>query len=189
MSLLILANGQTITATITGSGGTNTTFAQVAGSGITFPYTITADTTITFTNHDIYTISLIIDGQESYGKVVHQSASSGSMAISPSLTDRQLSAGLAPLTSATAVATASSGTIASTGISRVNPAGNITGVILAAGTYAGQMVTVINESAFTVTMATAATSKVADGTSSVIAAKTARQHVWDASTSLWYRLG
>jgi hypothetical protein len=70
----------------------------------------------------------------------------------------------------------------------VSAAGNITGLILAAGTVGGQALIVINESAFTLTFAVAGTSHVADGTSDVIAALTARKFVWDSNTSLWYRL-
>jgi hypothetical protein len=90
--------------------------------------------------------------------------------------------------SATAPATATNGTITTSGVgvARVAPAGNITGVILQAGTLAGQEVVVVNESAFTVTFATAGTSNVADGVSAVIAANRAMFFVWDSSTSKWY---
>lgn len=95
---------------------------------------------------------------------------------------------LAPTTSSSAPATASSGTIATAGlgVSRVSPAGAITGVILQAGTTTGQMCTVINESANSITMAAAGTSNVADGVSCVIAANRAMWFCWDASTSRWY---
>jgi len=98
---------------------------------------------------------------------------------------------LAPTTSSSAPATASSGTIATAGlaVSRVSPAGAVTGVILQAGTVTGQMVTVINEAvaANSVTFnATPATSHVASG-AEVIAGVTAAQFVYDGSTSLWYR--
>lgn len=91
--------------------------------------------------------------------------------------------------SGTAPATATSGTIATAGLgaSAVNPAGNITGVILQAGTQPGQQVTVINQSAFTITFAAAGTSNVADGVSDVIPATSARAYTWDSLTSLWYR--
>ena len=86
---------------------------------------------------------------------------------------------------------ASSGTLTWTGPAMVTvaPTGNVTGIIVAVGTVAGQVLTVINESAFTVTFAASGTSHVADGTSDVIAALTARKFAWDANTSLWYRLG
>lgn len=85
---------------------------------------------------------------------------------------------------------ATGGTLTFTGPAQVTvaPTANVTGIILALGTVAGQVLTIINESAFTVTFAAAGTSHVADGTSDVIAATTARKFVWDANTSLWYRL-
>jgi hypothetical protein len=76
---------------------------------------------------------------------------------------------------------------AARGSSRVNPAGAVTGIILEAGTQPAQVVVVLNESASSVTFAAAGTSFVADGTSSVIAAKRCAMFVWDSSTSLWYR--
>lgn len=92
--------------------------------------------------------------------------------------------------SATAAATATGGTIttASTGVARVAPVAAITGVILQAGTKAGQQVTVVNESANSVTFAASGTSFVADGVSDVIAATSARMFIWDSGTALWYRL-
>jgi hypothetical protein len=65
----------------------------------------------------------------------------------------------------------------------------VTGIILAAAANSGQTVTLINQSAYTVTFAASGTSNVADGTGDVIAAGTAGQYVWDGSTSLWYRQG
>ncbi len=95
--------------------------------------------------------------------------------------------------SATAPAIANGNTIATAGlsVSRVAPAAAVTGIILQAGTQAGQEVTVINESGstFTVTFAASGTSNVADGVSDVIAVLTARSFVWDAGTNLWYRIG
>lgn len=115
-------------------------------------------------------------------------------AVSGDLPLSQLDLRYEPITaqSATAVAIASSGTIAASGsqfVSRVAPTGNVTGVILTAGTVAGQGVTVLNESAFTVTFAASGTSHVADGVSDVVAALTSREFVWDTGTSLWYRQG
>lgn len=74
-----------------------------------------------------------------------------------------------------------------TGAARVAPAGNVTGIILAAGTEGAQVVLVVNASAFTVTFAAAGTSNVADGTSSVISANRCALFVWDVSTARWYR--
>jgi hypothetical protein len=81
------------------------------------------------------------------------------------------------------------GTIATTLPSqRVAPAGAVTGVILTAGSYGDDRVTVINESAFSITMAAAATSNVATGTSDVIAANTAAWYAWSSGTNWWYRV-
>ena len=92
--------------------------------------------------------------------------------------------------SATAAALATGGTVAvaTLGVSRVSPTAAVTGVILGNGFFAGQIITVVNESAFSITFAAAATSHVADGASDVIAALTARAYVWDSGTSLWYAL-
>lgn len=91
--------------------------------------------------------------------------------------------------SATAPALATGGTINTAGlqVARVAPAAAVTGIILQAGTQPGQKITVLNESAFSVTFAAAA-SNVADGASDVIAATSARQFVWDSVTNLWYKI-
>jgi hypothetical protein len=62
------------------------------------------------------------------------------------------------------------------------------GVIMQAGTRAGQKCTVINQSAAinTITMAVAATSNVANGVGTVIAGLTAKSFTWNSITSLWY---
>lgn len=71
---------------------------------------------------------------------------------------------------------------------RVNPGGNVTGIILQAGTQPGQKIEVINEAgSFTVTFAAYATSLVADGTAAVIAANRAMYFTWNSSASGWYR--
>jgi hypothetical protein len=96
----------------------------------------------------------------------------------------------APAQSATAPATASSGTIttADVSVARVSPTGAVTGVILQSGTVAGQIVAVINEAtaANSVTFAASGTSHVAGGTSIVIAGGAKQIFVWDSSTNLWY---
>ena len=73
----------------------------------------------------------------------------------------------------------------------VTESGNVTGIILGkpTSTGAGQMITILNRSNFTVTFDVSGTSNVADGTSDVIPALCARTFVYDASTSLWYRYG
>jgi cell wall-associated NlpC family hydrolase len=76
----------------------------------------------------------------------------------------------------------SNGSTIAVGAQRLYPVtetGNVTGVILGVGTYAGQPITVINRSAFTVTFAAEATSNVAVPT--VIGARLARHFVWDAA--------
>lgn len=99
--------------------------------------------------------------------------------------------------SATATTLTTGGTITTSGvgIARVISATNVTGIILQSGVGdAGQMgggglfVTVQNEGAFTITFATAGTSNVADGASSVIAIKRAATFEWSAHSSLWYRV-
>lgn len=61
-------------------------------------------------------------------------------------------------------------------------------ITLAAGVYAGQRLTLINQSiaANSLTMAASGTSNVADGTSCVIAGLSQKTFVWDSLTSLWY---
>lgn len=90
----------------------------------------------------------------------------------------------------TAPATGNAGTIATQGlgVSRVNPAAAITGVIMQAGTFPGQICWVVNEAvaANTITMAASGTSNVAEGVSCVIAGVKSRALVWDSVTSLWY---
>lgn len=95
--------------------------------------------------------------------------------------------------SATAPALASSGTITTSGvgIARVAPTGAVTGIILQAGTTAGQEVFVLNEAAAANTITfntTPATSNVANSaTATAIAGGTGRLFKWDSSTSRWYQ--
>jgi|SRR5262245_1522673 len=98
---------------------------------------------------------------------------------------------LAGIQSATAPATASSGTIASAGVgvARVAPTAAVTAVVVGTGTVPGEELVIINESttaANTVTMAASATSNVANGVSTVISGLTCAKLIWDSSTSLWY---
>jgi Pectate lyase superfamily protein len=129
----------------------------------------------------------ILNGKFFYG--FSDSGSSQTFSFNASNGDVALAGQLAVGQSASAASIANNGTIntAHVGVARVTTSGNVTGVILQAGTVAGQLVTVVNESANTLTMATAATSHVADGTSDVIAATSARCFVWDSSTSRWYK--
>lgn len=94
-----------------------------------------------------------------------------------------------PSQSQTAVAIVNGNTIVTNiTVSRVNPAGNVTGIILQKGNAPGQEVTVINESAFTVTFAAVGTSFVANGTAEVIAANSGRRYLWNTVTGKWYPL-
>lgn len=94
--------------------------------------------------------------------------------------------------SATAPDPGAAGTIATSGVgvARVSPAAARTGIILAAGNYAGQLVMVVNEAAAanSLTFNTApATSNVADSaTAQPIFGLQSRLFVWDSGTSLWY---
>jgi len=91
--------------------------------------------------------------------------------------------------SATAPNLGTGGTIttANVGVARVAPSLAATGVILQAGTVAGQQVIVVNEAAVAVTFAASGTSNVANGVADSIAATTAGIFVWDSITALWYR--
>lgn len=93
--------------------------------------------------------------------------------------------------SATAQALTSGGTIATAGpeVQRVAPPAAVAAIILQAGTVAGQRCIVVNEAAAANVVTFAATgSNVADGSGSPIAGLTARSFIWNAGTSLWYRV-
>ncbi|MEO9028319.1 MAG: hypothetical protein ABI413_05845, partial [Ktedonobacteraceae bacterium] len=85
------------------------------------------------------------------------------------------------------------GTIATAGvdIALVTPAAARTGIILAAGTFNGQVVWVVNQgiAASTLTFnTTPGTSFVANAaTATAIAGLTARLFVWNSTLSLWYQ--
>jgi hypothetical protein len=74
----------------------------------------------------------------------------------------------------------------------VAPSANRTGILLTAGTYHEQLVTVVNDSNFTVTFAATGTygvagaSNVAGGTNEVIGAQQARTFVWVDAAKKWY---
>jgi hypothetical protein len=67
----------------------------------------------------------------------------------------------------------------------VTPTAAVTGVIIPVGGSTGQMLTVINNTAFTITFAAVATSHVADGTLDVIIANSARDFIW--SGAAWFK--
>lgn len=93
-----------------------------------------------------------------------------------------------PAQSATSPVLVSGDIITTNGVtaSRVSPAANVTGVILAIGTVPAQQLVVLNEGAGAITMAAAGTSHVSLGSSSVIPALTHVQFVWSSGTNLWY---
>lgn len=95
--------------------------------------------------------------------------------------------------SAAAATIANAGTIATAnlGVSRVTDAGAVTGVIMQAGTVAGQQCLVVCEQAAanTITMAAAGTSNVAAGVTCILSGLAAHLFVWDSGTSLWYQTG
>jgi hypothetical protein len=93
---------------------------------------------------------------------------------------------LAQSASAAAIATGNTIAIANVGVARVAPVGAVTGIKLTAGSFAGQTIIVVNESAFSVTFDVAGNSFVADGVLDTIAANAAKAYVWSAGTSLWY---
>jgi hypothetical protein len=91
---------------------------------------------------------------------------------------------------AAAIAIATAGTITTQGIgyARFAPAGAVTGLIMQAGLYHGQTITVQNNAiaANTMTFAASGTSNVADGVSAVITGPAKKDFIWDAVASLWY---
>jgi hypothetical protein len=68
----------------------------------------------------------------------------------------------------------------------VTCAAAFTGLILQAGSYDGQVATVVNRGTNTLTFAASGTSHVATGTSAAIAATTGSLFTWDHVASLWY---
>jgi hypothetical protein len=72
----------------------------------------------------------------------------------------------------------------------VVPTGNVTGIVMSRDfTSNVRDITVINQSAFTVTFDVAATSFVADGAADIIQPLSAVRYTWNPNTSLWYRAG
>jgi hypothetical protein len=86
-----------------------------------------------------------------------------------------------------AATVASNGTIgfsSGQGTYELTATGTVTGLIMGAGANPGQAVTLVNESAFTMTFAASGTSNVATGTSEVLGPGSARAYIW--ANSLWY---
>lgn len=69
---------------------------------------------------------------------------------------------------------------------RLSNGGAVTGILMAAGTYPGQRVTLINTTANSITFAAVGTSLVADGTSAVLAANTSMTLTYDSVGAKWY---
>jgi hypothetical protein len=100
-----------------------------------------------------------------------------------------LPGGIAVGTYASAVTLANNSTISPAGLSKVlvTATSNVTGIILNYGGPAdGNLVWIVNESAYSITFAASGTSNVSDGTSDVISPLTARCFIWDAVGALWY---
>jgi hypothetical protein len=75
-------------------------------------------------------------------------------------------------------------------ITRVQPAGNVTGAILSGfDPLSSQVFWLINDSAFTVTFAAQGTSNVVGGTSVTVAAGTAMQFLWSDNDTAWFPVG
>lgn len=105
-----------------------------------------------------------------------------SQTTAPQLFQGQVSVG----TYAAGASLASNGTISTAASwAIVAPTANVTGVILGAGAWDGQLVNVYNGSAFTVTFAAAGTSNVADGTVDVIPPNSLRQYWWSVDSGQW----
>jgi hypothetical protein len=93
---------------------------------------------------------------------------------------------------AAAASVSTSGTIAlptQGDTAKLSTSGAVTGVILTAGVYDGQRLTLVNTSANSITFAAAGTSNVADGTSAVLAANRSMTLIWEATSARWYRQG
>ena len=77
------------------------------------------------------------------------------------------------------------------GVMIFNPGAASTGNIVQAGTVHGQQLTIVNIASgagFTITMAAAGASNVANGTSCVVSLLAAIQLVWNALDSRWYQV-
>ncbi len=97
-----------------------------------------------------------------------------------------------PMTAAQDIATGNTITLPSGGYfkSLDATAGAATGVILTAGTVAGQVIMLCNKHATnSITFAAAGTSNVANGASANIPALTAKKFVWNATESRWFMIG
>ena len=144
-----------------------------------------------FTTYLPHTLGLSVD-LSALNPVGGIPSPSGTYVISVNGLSGSVSGMLGPGTMSASAAAIGSGAVIPTSAAvsvRVAPPGTVTGAILQAGSGAGPIVVVVNESVNSITFAAAGTSNVADGTADVIAGNTARAYIWDGGTSLWYRLG
>lgn len=98
-----------------------------------------------------------------------------------------------PMTAVQVLTNAATITLPTTGINKaISAASAVTGIILTAGTVAGQLIVLENVNASggdPITFnATPATSRVAQGTHAILAA-TAKLYTWNATAALWYPVG
>lgn len=92
-----------------------------------------------------------------------------------------------PVTSAQTLSNGNTITLPTTGKNKLlSNAGAVTGILMTAGRFDGEEVTLINTTANSITFAAVGTSLVANGTSAVIAANTRMTLVYDATSAKWY---
>lgn len=92
-----------------------------------------------------------------------------------------------PVTAAQTLANGNTVTLPTSGFNKlVTNAGAVTGILMTAGAFDGQVVVLINNTANSITFAAVGTSLVADGVSAVIAANTRMTLVYDATSLKWY---
>ena len=163
--------------------GLSTTLATLASTGSAGVLAYTTDTQMFYVDQGSGTAGFGVPGS---GKAWIQAGAG--LAFANSFTAAQsFTKGYSETLSSSSVP-ASSGTIAVTSpVALVAPTAAITGMILASGSTTGQTVTVLNNSAYTITFAAVSTSHVADGTIDAIAANTARTFIWSGTS--WFRKG
>jgi Pectate lyase superfamily protein len=184
-------DGVTTGVGINTNGATNCTIAANTGytGGQVQPYGLQVNGTQTGT---VFTMNTVegATGQFNYA------GGSGYLLLSASTIDLGGVGYLklpSPVLSNDSVQTLSTGSTINTasdgnyGAVPVTAAVNVTGLILQAPSSGFTQITVINQSAYTMTFAASGTSHVADGTLDVIPALTSRAFVYDGNTSLWYR--
>jgi hypothetical protein len=92
-----------------------------------------------------------------------------------------------PVTAAQTITSSATITLPTSGKTKLlTNGGAVTAVVLTAGRSDGEEIILINRAAASITFDAASPSKVADGTSAVIAALTSMRLVWSATESLWF---